>query len=107
MNQADFIEEENHPPIPPNCPYFTNMGFFRIVDIPSGVVLKSIIIADSTWRPIIAAVAEVAWLKEARRLSALRKEQKDKPVSERPNYTSPMLDAVMNADLWRIWGEKK
>lgn len=43
------------------------------------------------WRPFIAAVAEVAWRK----------------IAETTSEINPHVDANLNAEAWRAWGEKE
>ncbi len=110
----------NYPPIPPNCPYFEIGGshdgrlvYFRVSgqecailnpDRPNTHTQLSFDL--KRWRPIIAAVAEVAWrkltMKDApKEWSAFR----DKHAGD----VEVCWDffRVQNAVAWRAWGEQK
>jgi hypothetical protein len=108
MNQADFIEEEETiPPIPPNCPLFDE-GAFELWDGDSCafmIILNWPFEEDSEakrlnqheidlYRPVIAAVAEVAW----------RKESNNWTVDDFCEYQKYCESKAL---AWRIWGEKK
>ena len=111
---------EPHPPIPPNCPQFRNTGLhqhgpwlFDAVDWASSVYVHK---SDEV-RPIIAAVAEVAWLKAAHSLdrrwpAALarsRYESRCRLSDSRSNFFSVVqsyYQARENALKWREWGEQ-
>ena len=90
---------DQHPPIPPNCPYFEGNDF---VD-QNGARWNTDCLDlfdhyNTAMRPIIAAVAEVAWRKEAERLRAIR---------GCATSCIAMVKACDNADLWREWGQGK
>ena len=106
----------DHPPIPPNCERFEirDGNLFFLVNSWTESDCAELKFRDEwvefdrlTWPIKFGAIciARCAWLDEAKRLNNLRKEQRHKPVSERPNYTSPWVDANINADAWRVFGE--
>lgn len=101
MNQAQFLEEEvdKHPSIPPNCEYFKNDDGWYFDSVPLSLIGKNSY-ADF-WRPIIAAVAEVAWMKESRKYCEYLM------PNERLSVYKEWNICYDNATAWRIWGESK
>lgn len=88
----------NHPAIPPNCKHFVCMSPRM-----NGDHIYGLKVASMTWpigtkqlRPITAAVAEVAWYREAERLEA-----------KSSMYLDLILASEKNALAWRSWGERK
>ena len=103
----------NHPPIPPNCPYFfenKDGAFFSVVDGQKplmqqvGATIIRLCNVSPEWRPIIAAVAEVAWRKEAERLEEQRSGCNDE--AEFCRVGREIVDVLSNAAHWRAWGEE-
>lgn len=77
------------PPIPPNCEILfkksdDEISYFKTPDFESSIKYG----VEFGWRPIIAAVAEVAWRKEMRRIDI--------------EFNARATD---NAAAWREWGE--
>ncbi len=102
--------EDELPPIPPNCPYFEKyndeMGWRFNFSANEFVFLSC-----CCQRPIIAAVAEVAWRIEGRRLSATLPLLdgygtiwKDKANCD---IRRAVDEADDNASAWRRWGTVK
>ena len=76
------------PPIPPNCKYFVDGAFkFYVEDVDDSRVGHIINLDDPGWhRPMIAAVAIVAW-------------------EDEQSVSCPV--AIENAELWREWRDAK
>lgn len=112
MNQADWIEEEKHPPLPPNCPYFgtdrTPFSFNFMENFHPWTPEFS-----PHQRKIIAAVARCSWLDEYDRLfsdlSAMC-ERNCNPERTELEKTAAIRDAMDNCttyeEQWKLWGDK-
>ena len=99
------------PPIPPNCqafgtnpePYFDLCAYGASCRNEDGDASDGPFLSEpGALRPIIAAVAEVAWLREAERLEKARF---DKGAS----YDEMLRladEAENNARAWRAWSEQ-
>jgi hypothetical protein len=98
----------SHPPIPDFNLFvkgLTGAWFFKIIDL-HGALIDTVQI-DAPMRQhirqIIAAVAEVAWRKEA--------ERRHEAIGlDFENYHKDFMEwhtAVQNAQQWRKWGEQK
>lgn len=96
-------------PIPPNSKHFREFkdGWtFELGCAGLRYYLKNI---ATYWRPIIAAVAEVAWLREEERISNIpeawaRKKYDSSPPEERERARA-RLEARQNARACRAWGK--
>jgi len=85
------------PRLPPNCPYFDESKIFGPIfyyENPTSANASFWVISrvDSWQRKIIQTVAQVAWIKEAKRLS------KAVPIDACAHN-----QAVDRADEWRDW----
>ena len=106
----------NHPPIPPNCPYFfenKDGAFFSVVDGQKplmqqvGATIIRLCNVSPEWRPIIAAVAEVAWLREAERIyQEAKADDCADLIFHEGNEDNGYFVATRNAHAWREWGEQ-
>lgn len=93
------------PPIPPNCPYFMMEGDDVACGMPDSAGKSSwpmpLKLADKYERGVIAAIAEVAWLREAERLDDL--------LGEREAMGSDLRCQEENArccaKMWRDWSK--
>lgn len=106
----------NHPPIPPNCPYFSKLvpGLFHFEDHVNAVRVVFNVRAKAPFsaevRHIIACVVRCAWLDEATAdQDALLKMSlgtvPDETVME--NLRFQIGRKLRLADKWRKWGEAK
>ena len=103
----------NHPPVPPNCDWFDTLGspafkkmdggeyiIFILLDWPANtpqLAIEGYQRDLEIWRPVIAAVAEVAWLREAERLDKVMQQTNDDVLQE---YSH----AVLTSQEWAAWG---
>jgi hypothetical protein len=110
-----------YPPIPPNCPYFHEAHgdfFFKLVDCDfthrTGAIEPSrcflaLVAPGVYWRPIIAAVAEVAWRKEASRRMTSAAEVPEIPGESGEAYwirhDAYVQQALNHGSAWRRWGQ--
>jgi hypothetical protein len=99
----------SHPPLPPNCPMLRddgNMGIYLLVDDGAPVVSEAL---GTYSRQTIAAVAEVAWRKEAERhdetLYAMERVGTGSD-GYRAEIYAKYIEAMAAAEQWRAWGEK-
>lgn len=103
MNQADWIEEESHPPLPPDCAYFRDGSFVANNYSKTNQEICVWLGCDSPelalFRPIIASVAYKAWIKDA--------ESKTNGQSLTFGINVNALLSLNNAHEWDIWGDKK
>lgn len=110
---------QQHPPIPPGCEYFkistTGRPMFMVRSRNGRrhwvEIAKLLRIDAGYWRPIIAAVAEVAWRREADRIVDVT----EHGVYEGGgmHYQHAKMEACLkvnaaidNAAQWRAWGER-
>lgn len=106
------------PPIPPGCAYFSTQdegpnqepsywfGFKWAEFGSAGIerdVTECLCHCDDRIRPIIAAVAEVAWLREAERLE---RETPAVPIEAWEKAKYGVWAARDNARAWRRWSEQ-
>ncbi len=109
----------DHPPIPPHCPHFEvvhndSVTRFILPERAAFIVLRApqvfthrMIRNIALWRPVIAAVSEVAWMKEARRLYVEWHNRVHTLTGDEIVTACDAIDnATSNADAWRAWGEK-
>jgi len=105
---------QEHPPVPPNCEYFEKRtgcvhgeAWHFVAAGSDGCVAECLCHCDPVFRGVVAAVAEVWWLKEAEKLFSDWSAQNGK---EPLNYKllEDASAANHNARLWRQWagGEK-
>ena len=98
------------PPIPPGCeafganpePYFDLVPYGASCRNEDGDTSDGPLLSDpGALRPIIAAVAEIAWLKEAERLEKARFD----PGADYDEMLRMADGAEYVAREWRKWGE--
>lgn len=88
------MPSNNHPPVPPGCEYFLlpeEEGAdvtFRVNGDDYAIFME---LSKPEWRPVIAAVAEVAWTR----------------IAQRSAQRTAFNEALRNANAWRAWGERK
>lgn len=88
------------PPIPPNHPNFTDQSFwFDSFEYTANIPLAKV---DPEWRPVIAAVAEVAWLKEYDRVN----NGGDPPTSWPRDRVVYLFHCASSSRAWRAWGDR-
>lgn len=102
------------PPIPPNCPYFIDIGGkpcfvywnheFGHTEPGALEKLEKGYPWTRYFTPVIASIAEVAWLKEAERLEAERSSRISKlKLGEYQLIWRAEDEALANARAWRQW----
>ena len=103
-----------HPPIPPGCRNFERHGdgFLFYGGLNNAVGTICVRYPDSphlaSWRPVIAAVARCAWLDAAANALAHRAVSQDAfGVHATVRSSQDLLEAIMQAEAWRAWGESK
>lgn len=98
-----------HPPIPPNCPYFRDSDGWHLLILISAGEERWFDLSDMNgplaiiWRPVIAAVARCAWLdvhEEARNNNWAC----EWTHNERGELISKYQ---VNTESWRVWGLKQ
>lgn len=111
-----------HPPIPPNCPYFREYPEFGIVfvwpdsgvpdDSASGFADQALPLdkLKRTDKPIIAAVAEVAWREESERLdrdwsTKYEGTPRSSDIVEANGLLIEIGKVEAIARAWRAWGK--
>jgi len=88
-----------HPPIPPNCPYLEMRDDEVRLLLNYACYMPIDSMEPACARALIAALAEVGWLRESERIAS------DDPMpSDRPS--DAWFDAQNNANAWRDWGGK-
>jgi hypothetical protein len=104
---------QTHPPIPPGCEYFSENDIFGMsfhtwhggainvypLEEPLFEIIK-----HPCLRGIIAAVAEVGWLREAERLQEFI-DGGSNSAAEKLELLATWAKAKANAAAWREWGE--
>ncbi len=100
-----------HPPVPPNCPYFSNQddakygALFTIEWYDSDVVIgvngckKCLLSKDAALIPVIAAVAEKYWNIEIERI-------RNDPAWLQDPRDQRTIPARENVQAWKEWSLK-
>jgi len=114
------VSTPTHPPIPPNCPYFrepkSEDAWF---EVPGGCYSSEeqeqvdgpLLSSCGHWCPIIAAVAQVAWLKLAKACEAKIPYPPSSKIPEMQwkqeeyNASRDLQLALNNAAAWERWSE--
>ena len=101
----------DHPPIPPNCPYFEK-GYFafdsqNICSQDRCFIKMDEINLHPEWRPIISAVARCAWLDEYQKVDKKYRERIPlEPTEEQGILIAEAGMVFSNADAWAEWGKQ-
>lgn len=97
-----------HPPIPPNCPYFAPQSEGPgepeswWLMLPDKDPIQCVCHCDSAWRPVIACIASQYWGLEHDKMSAHIPPRDD--MAARATYSEKMADVYEHIVAWMRWG---
>lgn len=105
----------NHPPIPPNCPYFQTyvmmkpeVTYFEVDhEEPENCIALNVQSREDPRYFIIVAVARCAWLDEAEKRHYAVRRDTDERGGIRVDLVDAWDEALKNADAWAKWGASK